>query len=233
MQNTNKHSGHRKRLRKLINNVGLASLSDVQIVEQILTMTNARKDTNEVAHNLLDRFGNIAAILDAHPNDLTSVDGVGEVTAQMISYLPQIFDIYTREKQQHSTDHPCKTYKDVYNFFAPIYKNIKREEVYIAYINKNEYFMTYEKVADGDFCTVKFDATNIHKSILKYKPHRIIICHNHPNGIARPSQSDYESTKAISSFINILGVELYDNIIIGEKGFFSTRLDRFVDILNN
>ena len=164
--------------------------------------------------------------------ELTEVDGIGEVTAQMITYLPQIFNIYSKEKQKNSTVNPCKTYKDIFNFFEPIYKNIKKEEVYIAYVNKDDYFIAHKKLADGDFCKVKFDATQVSKSVLNYKPKQVIICHNHPGGITRPSQSDYDSQQALATFLNVLGVQLYDSIIIDKTGFFSSRLNTYVSITN-
>ena len=94
IENNHPHSGHRKRLRNLIDNVGLKSLNDIQIVELILTLTHARCDTNVIAHRLIDKFGSISNILDADISSLTQVDGVGLVTAQTLTYLPQIFNIY-------------------------------------------------------------------------------------------------------------------------------------------
>ena len=102
MKNTEKHphSGHRKRLRNLIDNVGLKSLNDIQIVELILTLTHARCDTNVIAHRLVDKFGSVSKILDADIQSLMEVEGIGLVTAQTLTYLPQIFDIYNEDKNK-------------------------------------------------------------------------------------------------------------------------------------
>ena len=90
---SNYHTGHRKRLRQLIDRVGLKNLSDVQIMEQLLTVTNARKDTNEIAHRLLEKFGSIARILNASYDELIEIPGVGDITAKLITYIPQLFEI--------------------------------------------------------------------------------------------------------------------------------------------
>ena len=82
------HSGHRQRLRQRYINDGLDSFEDHQILELILFYSVARKDTNELAHRLLDKFGSLARVLDAKPEELEQVEGIGSNSAVLLSMMP-------------------------------------------------------------------------------------------------------------------------------------------------
>ncbi len=227
MKNENVHSGHRNRLRTLIDKVGLENLSDVQIVEQILTMSHARKDTNEIAHSLLKKFGSISKILDTKYSALMEVEGVGEVTAKMITYLPQIFEVYLKDKSKRS--YSCKTIGDVYKYFSNIFKGMTEEVFVVAYINKNSLFENYETLAHGDAIEVKLNKIDVTRSIVYNKAVSVITAHNHPFGSAQPSRADYDSFVSLCTFFASLGVVYVDNIIIGEDGMFSFKQKALIE----
>lgn len=229
MDTKNKHSGHRKRMRELIDNVGLKSLSDVQIVEQILNMTNKRKDTNPIAHNLLNKFGSIKNILEANYEELTSVEGVGPATAKMITYLMQIFEIYLDERL--NTNFTCTTFGDIYNYFYPRFANELNECVYVGYIHNKKYFLCCEKICDGEINFVEFDKSKLAKKLTNGKSNQIIIAHNHPFGSTDPSDADYDTHKELVNLTSSIGVEIIDNIIIEKGGYFSIKNNTYIKIL--
>lgn len=222
------HNGHRKRLRTLINKVGLENLSDIQIMEQILTMSHSRCDTNEIAHRLLDKFGSISQILDADINDLVNVEGVGEVTAAMLTYLPQIFEIYSKDKNKKK--YSCKTNGDVYNYFNNIFKNYSSEILVIAYINRDSSFESYEILAHGDTTEVKIEKLELLKTIAKCKAKGVILAHNHPFGSAMPSYSDYDAYAVMTTHLTSMGINLIDSVIIGDDGMFSFKNSQHIKL---
>ncbi len=218
-KDTHEHHGHRKRLRNLIDMAGFDALSEVQVVEQILTMTHARCDTNVIAHRLLNEFGSLSKILDADAYDLMQIEGVGEVTAKTITYLPQIFDLYLKDK--NSKKYTFKNYKDIYNFFSPIFEMFACECVVVGFISNNNTFSGYKKLADGELCEVKINKVELSKSIIRNKAKAVMIAHNHPVGKATPSSKDYDANERIAIILENLGIVMIDNVIIGEDGIFS------------
>ena len=72
-----RHQGHRQRMRERVQNYGLDSLADHEVLEYILYTTNAQRDTNEIAYNLLERFGDFASVLEASEEELCTVEGIG------------------------------------------------------------------------------------------------------------------------------------------------------------
>lgn len=78
---SSQHKGHRQRMRARVEQYGLESLEPHEALEYVLYITNTRKDTNGLAHVLINRFGDFAGVLDASEEDLLTVEGVGPSTA--------------------------------------------------------------------------------------------------------------------------------------------------------
>ena len=85
-----RHQGHRQRMRERVQNYGLDSLAEHEALEYVLYLTNAQKDTNGIAHDLIDRFGDFAAVLDASEEALCTVAGVCPATARMLHLLQSL-----------------------------------------------------------------------------------------------------------------------------------------------
>ena len=79
-----RHQGHRQRMRERVQNYGLDSLADHEVLEYILYTTNAQRDTNEIAYNLLERFGDFASVLEASEEELCTVEGIGPTSARLL-----------------------------------------------------------------------------------------------------------------------------------------------------
>lgn len=90
------HEGHRQRMRKRVEQQGFDSLEPHEALEYLLYITNARKDTNQLAHDLMGRFGDFAGVLEATEEDLLTVEGVGPATARMLHLLPAVSRYYTQ-----------------------------------------------------------------------------------------------------------------------------------------
>ena len=91
-----RHQGHRQRMRERVQNYGLDSLADHEVLEYILYTTNAQRDTNEIAYNLLERFGDFASVLEASEEELCTVEGIGPTSARLLHMLPQVSRYYGR-----------------------------------------------------------------------------------------------------------------------------------------
>ena len=92
------HSGHRKRLKKRAELEGLEHFEPHNLLELLLFYTIPRADTNDTGHRLLDEFGSFAGVLDASPQALMRVHGVGRETALFLSMLPAVFRMYVQSQ---------------------------------------------------------------------------------------------------------------------------------------
>ncbi len=90
----NEHAGHRQRLRRQFLKNGIDGLYPHQILELLLFYAIPQKDTNGLAHSLINRFGSLSAVLDATPEELMTVSGVGRSTAILIKAASEVYSEY-------------------------------------------------------------------------------------------------------------------------------------------
>ena len=224
------HSGHRARMRQGVINNGWDNLTDHQVLEMLLGMAIPRKDTNEIAHELINRFGSLAHVLDAEISDLVKVDGVGERTAVFIASIRQIMQRYQIEKCKK-----CKTItnnQDVYDFMGERLKFLPKEEFHVICLSSTSEVIVARKLGSGSNNHIIVDAKDILEIAINCKASGVIIIHNHPSGSLYPSQEDIAVTKSIYMNLMFSGLHLLDHYIFGRDGAFSFVDNSLFDELN-
>ncbi|UWG97971.1 hypothetical protein LPY66_03955 [Dehalobacter sp. DCM] len=91
------HEGRRIRLKRRFLEEGLDSFEDHQILELLLFYAIPCKDTNELAHVLIEKYGSLSKVFDADPNELTTTPGLGENSAVLLSLMPSLARIYFKD----------------------------------------------------------------------------------------------------------------------------------------
>ena len=216
----NLHDGHRQRLLNQIHNFGLDNMTEVQVLEFVLTFFIPRKDTNDIAHLLLDEFGSIKKVLDASPNDLMKVDGIGERTAKLLTLLPDVF-FYYRESGYKNKKIVLKNLNDTVEFLRSIFDGKSQEEFYILFLNAKQEILKFEKISAGSQNEVAISCQDIVNKASKYKPNYIILAHNHPDGNSIPSANDIKTTNKIIKMLYYHQLLILDHIIIGKDDHYS------------
>lgn len=216
----NLHSGHRARFLEQIHTNGLENMTEIQVLEFVLTFFIPRKDTNETAHLLINTFGSLKNVLDASTDELVKIDGIGERTAKLISLLPKVF-FYYKESGLKENKPKLNSLADTAKFLAELYDSKPIEEFYVLFLNANNQLIRLEKIATGDVNEIHFDSQRIVNLALKLKPSYIILSHNHPDGICEPSESDIKTTIKITKLLHLNSFIVADHIIIGTNGYYS------------
>lgn len=213
----NIHAEHRKRLTELIYKSGIENVSEVQALEFILFFGIPRGDTNPLAHRLLKKFKNIANILNASLEDLTSVLGMGEQCAMRIKTLPAIFELY----QKSGVDKDFSDFASLRKFIFDILNKKKTEEFFVFGVNSKLRFLGSRKLAVGSLDCVVFPRFEIINFINSTKPSFLVFAHNHPDGDSSPSKADINSTAELKKVCDALGAKFLDHFIVGSKSIFS------------
>lgn len=219
-KNKNLHEGHRQRLLEQVHNSGLDNMTEVQILEFVLTFFIPRKDTNELAHILLNEFGSFKNVLDASQTDLLKIDGIGERTAKLITLLPHIFFHY-RESGYKNKPIFIHNLNEAVDFLIDIFDSKIDEEFYILFFSPSQQLIKFEKLSTGNQNEVSISCQDIVNKALKYKPSYIMLAHNHPNGYAFPSNDDIATTNKIIKMLMYHQLMVMDHVIIGKNGYYS------------
>ena len=85
------HAGHRSRMKNRFLKTGLDSFEPHEVLELLLFYAIPKRDTNKIAHDLIENFGSIAGVLNAPYELLIQIDGIGEHAAILLKQLPQFF----------------------------------------------------------------------------------------------------------------------------------------------
>lgn len=219
-ENENIHADHRKRLQKLIFSSDLKSLSNIQILEYILTLAIPRIDTNPISHRLLKEFGSISSVLEADYNHLIKVKGIGPRTAMTIKSLCKIFHFYL-EGDSDEDKTVLKKPNEIVFHFRKFFQKKQNEEFYIACLNAKNQLIKCEQISTGSVNSVAIDLRAITDFVNKSNASLVILAHNHPEGSSAPSGEDMQATEKIYEILSILNIGLVDHIIISEKDYFS------------
>ena len=208
-----KHAGHRQRLKNKVRMNGLKSLSIHEVLELLLTYTIPQKDTNGLAHELIDKYNGFANVLDADYKDLMNTNGIGEETALFLSIFPDIFELYKKNKAKDQ-DVKLACPRDCVEYFRKNYELRKTEYLYIIGINNmNKIVKTFEIEGVND-TNINLGLKDFAQMISVKTLTGLILFHTHPNGKVIPSNEDIETTQKIFDICSIMGVSLLDHIIL-------------------
>lgn len=216
----NEHSGHRSRMRERFLHTHFDGFEAHQILEMILFYVYPRTDTNPLAHRLLEKFGSIAAIFDS-PVDALVDAGLTKNAATFLVMLPDISRVYLDDR--NNNDSKIIDFERLGDYFAP--KFIGRdEEVMILLLADAKGKEVYcGVVSKGSFHASEAPVRKIVDLAMRYNAATAVIAHNHPSGVALPSKADLSATKAVSQALDLVGVMLYDHIIVSDDDFVSLR----------
>ena len=210
----NPHSGHRQRLKERFLKTGLDNFQPHEILELLLFYSRPRIDTNEMAHALLNKFGNITKVFDADIQDIAEVDGVGENSAILIKMVPQLAKAYCF---QAVADDKLDTSKKVCNYFYNSFLGTRHEQLKVACLDDNLRVVACGTVIEGGLSSVSVNIRKIVEFTYRSKCEMIIIAHNHPNGDAYASDSDVKATEKIFPVLKSVGIRLLDHIVVSPK----------------
>ena len=208
----NPHQNHRARLRETFRKAGVDGMPDHNLLELLLFYSIPRKDTNELAHRLILTFGSLNRVFDASYEELLSVDGMGESSALLISSIPAVCKRYAEGGKTDKID-LCEP-SDAIEYAIRKFYGSKTEEFYVMCLDGTGCLTNCCKIGDGSVSTVSVNKRKVLEVVLRNNADRVILAHNHPNGVAAPSREDVNMTGEISSMLKSVGIRLADHIIV-------------------
>lgn len=209
------HQGHRERLRSRLVKMNYDAPIH-EILEYVLQQPIKRKDTNELAHNLLAHFGSFANICDASVEELMSIKGVGESTAYFLNSLPYLFKTYKSSKSSVKPYLTCE--QDIYDFLGETISHLPNEEFYVICLNSSSRVINYKNISAGDGISVCFNINEVANYCKSLNASQVILLHNHPTGSENPSKEDIEATRLLFGNLYFSQIDLCEHIIVNSKG---------------
>ncbi len=215
------HDGHRDRLRKKFIMNDTDSMEDHEILELALFYAIPRKNTNEIAHNLLKHFGSISSVFDAPISSLKEVDGIGENAAVFIKLISSLSRIYTERK--YNSKQSILKLSEINDRLLKKFIGRNEEVVAIALLDAKGKLVYDGVINKGTINGVDLYIRKIIELVVNYNAVSVAISHNHPSGVALPSADDIKSTERINNILAGMQVKLLDHIIVADQDYVSMR----------
>ena len=219
MPNNNVHSGHRERMRQRFLKEGLDGFELHNILELLLFFGIPRIDTNELAHALLNQFGSLSRVLDASTEELRRVKGMTENAAVLLKLFPSIARLYFDEKMV--SGEPLDSPDKLGEFFVPKFLGRTVETIFLLSLDSVLRPLGCDKLDEGTAKASSLEVKQIYTLAARHNASRVVLAHNHPQGIAKPSNSDVIVTRGLQKGLRLLDIELVDHIIVADGDFYS------------
>ena len=214
------HQGHRERVRERFLKTGFDGFSDVNILEMILFYSVPRKDTNELAHTLLDEFGSLSGVLDASYDSLIKIKGISPNTASHLTMITKLFQVYETDKFKKEKI-ILKNSETTGQYCISKFIGETNEKLYAILLDNNNAVIKSALISKGTPNTASVNLRLIVEQVVVSHATSVILAHNHPNGVAAPSSDDIQSTLLVSNTLSNINVRLLDHIIVADRDYIA------------
>lgn len=214
--------GHRERLRERFKKTRGEGFQDYEWLELLLTYAIPRCDVKPIAKRLLDEFGSLSAVLKAPPERIEQVKGIGEITAMFFPLLKLISARYLDEELRagESLSEP----EAVVDYARTRLAGETEESFLVIYLDSGNRVLSSEMMGQGTPDEVKVYPRKIIKRALEINATRLILIHNHPSGVLKPSKGDLKLTENLDKAARTVGLKVLDHLIVSDEGYSSINL---------
>ena len=215
----NVHSGHRERMKSSQLILDGEDVPEHILLEMLLYYTIRQKNTNELAHSLIDRFGGLNQVLDAPEWMLSELPGIGKESARLIRLVSMI-----RKKYDMNAATPGKPFsgiKEVGEYLVELLSGKSDEQFYVMLLTESNSLIGCVPVSSvGATSFAEVDVKKMAAAALSSPLcTKVVIAHNHPSGNPEPSDDDITVTYTAKRAFDAVGVTLAEHIVVAGKRF--------------
>jgi DNA repair protein RadC len=199
---------------------GAINLSEAELIGILISSGTKNKSAVDLGRELLGSVNNnLITLGKLSITDLKKLKGIGSARAVTIAAA---LELGRRRKLSDVPDIlQIKCSKDVADIFQPLLADLAHEEFWILFLNRSNKVINKMKLSQGGISGTVTDVRIVMKTAIEYLASGIIVCHNHPSGNLKPSESDSKITQKIKEAGNLMDIQLLDHLIISDKDYYS------------
>ena len=213
------HEGHRQRMRERFLKEGVEHFQPHELFEMLLFFSVRQGNTNETGHRLIETFGSLSGVMDAPYEELVQVTGIGEVSATLIKLVHGLSTAYYDDK--HTSGTLLNSTETVGHYLLQKYFGRTSEAVSLLCMDTSGRFINWVVIHEGSFNAVEVSTRKVLETVIRVGANMVVVAHNHPGGVALPSEADVETTKRLVMAMSIAGVSCVDHIVVAGDDFVS------------
>ncbi len=218
---SNDGAGHRARLRERLFEGGPDALLDHELVEYLLALALPRRDTKQLAKQLIKDFGGIGGLLSADAGTIQRLSGLsdGAVAALKIAQASALRLLKSEVAQRPVLG----SWQALLDYLRADMAHLAVERVRVLFLNNRNMLIRDEAMWEGSVDESAVHIREIMRRALDCQATALIIVHNHPSGDPSPSAQDIRLTKELIDAGEHMRIDVHDHIIVGAKGHSSLR----------
>ena len=211
------HKGHRERLR---GKVLLDACCEHEYLEMFLCYAIPRRNTNDIAHRLLSKFGSLPKVLSAPIEELQSVEGVGDSAAVLLKCMGKFCEDYTGLFQTANALPDAYERDKFLSFINQTYVHFDKEVLDVYLMDSNSKIFRRERFTSQRETKVWIEAEAFASLLVKARPSGVILVHNHPSGEPEPSALDDQTTRQCAEICDMQNVVFCNHFIYAGRGIY-------------
>ncbi len=211
----NVHTGHRDRMRDRYLESGADGFATHELLEMLLFYGIPQKDTNALAHDMIDHFGSLEGVISAKPEELMTIPGIKRHAAVLISLVAELNRRSLTEKltRRVTLDSQSK----IEQYIKPFLSMLSIEKLYVLYLDNSMKLIKCVCISEGTVNTNNPSIRRIVELAIQNNAANVILAHNHPGGLTVPSKEDRATTRDIGEALRLVDVNLVEHFIVADN----------------
>jgi len=214
-----KGEGHRARLRERFLTSGLDGFHDYEVIELLLTLATPRKDCKDQAKAALKRFKTLQAVIEAPPEQLREIKGIGPKNIFGIKLVQAVAERYLQKKLIKKD--PIRSSKELFDYLYHSLRDKKREIFKVVFLDAQNKIIAIEDLFEGTLTASSVYPREVVQTALRHHAAGLFLVHNHPSGEPKPSREDRLITRELIHACRVMGITVHEHLIIGDNTYFS------------
>lgn len=209
----------KERPRERLLQQGSQALTEAELLGILLGKGTRKKTAIDLARELLDQQESLQKLFSRSPSELMKIKGIGPAKAATLSAA---FELVRRiQSQSHISKASFKRSSDVANHFLPLMRDLRKEVFKVLLLNRANRLIKEVTISEGTLeASIVHPRDVFHEALLELAT-GIILIHNHPSGNPSPSEEDLRMTKQLIEAGRLLGIKVYDHIILAGESYRS------------
>lgn len=188
--------------------------SDAELLAVFIHSGNGRTAAQKLATRLLCRFGGLRQLLHADSDALCAEPGIGPASAAIICALPSLARRYYEASLPPGE--AIRSPADTEAYLHSRLRHLGHELFCCLYLDNRHRVLRFDEMFRGTIDGTSVYPREVVKEALQINAAAVILAHNHPSGVAEPSQADERITRRLKSALELVDIRLLDHLIIGD-----------------
>ena len=209
-----KHSGHRARMKERFLKSGIRGFASHEILELLMFYSIPRKNTNEIAHDLISTFGSIRSVFAASPDELRKIKGISDNAIIHIKFIAELIQHIISDEIVSARGRSYREEKELIKILSALYYVTNSETLHAILFDDDMHLLECVHLSTGTQRYASISPKALIKTAYDRNATQIVLVHNHINDSEVPSSDDIETTHRLKAMLEVAEITLLEHYLV-------------------